>query len=86
MSAMSFQELVKIGDNKAIVLCFSATDSGDKFFHYIKADRVNIKKMHYDYLERKEVDFSEYGEILYSGWGERPSEAEELMMREKYYK
>ncbi len=85
MSALSFQEVVKIGGNKVIVLCFSATESGDRFFHYIKTDRCNLQRMRLDYVERKEVDFSEYGEIIHSGWGEEPGIDDERAVCDKIH-
>lgn len=77
MSALSFQEIVKIGDGKAVMLCRGKNDAGKLFFHYIEADRKHIEQMHCDYAENKNVDFSGYGEILHSGWGENPSEEDE---------
>ena len=77
---LSFQEIVKIGSNKAVMLCRGENDSGKLFFHYIKADRQHIEQMHHDYAEKKMVDFSCYGEILHSGWGENPSEEDERII------
>lgn len=77
---MSFQEIVKIGHNKAIVLCRGVSETGECFFHYIKTDKSNLQKMQRDFAEKKEVDFSEYGEIIHSGWGENPSPADEQLV------
>lgn len=84
MNALSFQDIVKIGSNHAIVLCRSTTDSGEMFFHYIKSDKKNIEQMHHDYNEKKEVDFSSYGEIIHSGWGKNPTKEDERVIHEKF--
>lgn len=86
MSYLSFQDIVRLGGHKGIVLCRSATVSGEPFFHYIKADRQHIEQMHRDYAEKKTVNFTTYGEIVYSGWGENPSEKEERMIHERFSK
>ena len=84
--SMSFQDIVKIGDGRAIVLCFAEDDYGKKFFHYIISDRESIKQMYHDYDHKKEVDFSAYGQIIHSGWGEKPTAEDEKFVRETFGK
>ena len=84
MSLLSFQEKVKFSNRDAIVL-YQATDpQGHAFFHYIQADRKAIEQMRRDYEAGKEwVDYTSYGTILYSGWGD-PTPDEESMVKEKW--
>lgn len=80
---MSFSEMVKIGNNKAVVLCRGVTDSGEKFFHYIISDKANIQQMQRDFADKKEVDFANYGEIIHSGWGAEPTDEDEKSVNQK---
>ena len=66
-----------------IMLCRSHTDDGRPFFHYIKAKRKIVERMHEDYDLGKHVDFAAYGEIVYSGWGENPTPEEEAAIKKK---
>ena len=65
-----------------IVLCRSKTNLNQSFFHYIMANKDNIKQMHRDYIDNKLVDFSVYGSIVLSGWGENPSTEYEAIINQ----
>lgn len=80
---MSFSEIVKIGNNKAVVLCRGVTDSGEKFFHFILSDKSNIQKMQRDFMDKKEVDFTNYGKIIYSGWGADPTDEDKAKVNQE---
>jgi hypothetical protein len=84
MSKLTFQDKVMLESHYGVVLCSSKTKEGEPFFHYVMADRKNIEQMHKDYAEGKEVDFASYGEILLSGWGEKP-EAEYEQIISEYF-
>ena len=84
MSSLLFQDIIKIGAHQVVVLCRAATSSGERFFHYIQTDKRNIELMHRDYNEQREVDFSSYGEIIHSGWGENPTQEDERAMRDSF--
>lgn len=66
--------------NYGVVLCHSCTESGEPFFHYVMGDKNGIEQMHRDYQSGKDVDFSTYGEIVLSGWGEKPTPEYELIL------
>jgi len=84
MPALSFQEKVMLTNNYGIVLIRSTDAQGRAFFHYIQAERKAIEQMRRDYEAQKEwIDYTGYGEILYSGWGE-PTPDEEAMVKEKW--
>ena len=70
--------------NYGVVLCTSETTKGEPFFHYVMADKKNIDKMQRDYSAGAQVDFSSYGEILLSGWGEKPAPEYELIISEYF--
>ena len=80
---MPFTDIVKIGSGKGVVLCRAVSaETGEELFHYIKATRQYIEQMHRDYRDGKAADFSQYGEIIHSGWGE-PSEEDEKIVKQK---
>jgi hypothetical protein len=89
MNALSFQNRFMLESNYGIVLCRSCTASGEPFFHYVMADRRGIEQMHRDYTSGNPVDFSSYGKIVLSGWGENPAPEYELilnaLLRKKRY-
>lgn len=83
MNILSFQDIIKLETHYGIMLCRSETASGEHFFHYIITNRCKIEQMHHDYTTNKDVDFTSYGRIIHSGWGENPS-AEDLEIIEKF--
>ena len=85
MSAhLSFQDKLMLQNNYGVVLCKSTAPNGEPFFHYVMADKKNIDQMQRDYESGADVDFSSYGEILLSGWGEKPSPEYEMIMSEYF--
>lgn len=84
MSNISFQNKVMLESNYGVVLCRSCTESGKPFFHYVMADKKGIGQMRRDYQSGKVIDFSSYGEIVLSGWGENPSPEYDLMLGELF--
>ncbi len=84
MTALSLQTKLMLQNNYGVVLCNSTTENGEPFFHFVKADKKNIEQMNRDYQAGKEVDFTSYGEILLSGWGENPEPQHELIMSEYF--
>ena len=84
MSLLSFQEKVRFENRDAIVLYRAKDENGRAFFHYIQAERKAIEQMRRDCEAGKEyVDYTSYGTILYSGWGE-PTAEEEAMVKAKW--
>ena len=83
MPALSFQQKVMLDGHYGIVLIRAKDEQGEAFFHYIMAERKAIEKMQRDYEAGKNpVDYTDYGKILYSGWGE-PTPAQEALVKEK---
>jgi len=84
MARLSFQDKLMLQKNYGVVLCSSKTKEGEPFFHYVMADRDSIEKMQDDYEAGAEVDFSTYGEILLSGWGDKPEPEYEQIISEYF--
>jgi len=81
---LSFQEKLMIQTSYGVVLCTSETARGEPFFHYVMADKKNIDRMQRDQASGAPVNFSSYGEILLSGWGEKPAPEYELIISEYF--
>ena len=84
MSYLTFKDQLRLEKNYGVVLCNSVTPEGKPFFHYVMADKKNIEKMHRDFEKGGDVDFTSYGEILISGWGETPPPEYEQIMDEYF--
>lgn len=84
MSHLSFQDKLMLQSHYGVVLCTSSTETGEPFFHYVMADRKHIEKLQREYEKGSVVDFTAYGEILLSGWGETPPPEYELIMSEYF--
>ena len=83
MSHLSFRDKLSLKAYN-VVLCTAKAANGEAFFHYLMADKPNIEKMHRDQEAGKEVDFTSYGEILLSGWGEKPAPEYEMIISEYF--
>ena len=81
---LSFQDKLSLQKNYGVVLCTSQTDMGRPFFHYVMADRKAIDQMQRDYESATHVNFTDYGEILLSGWGEKPPAEYEMIISEYF--
>lgn len=84
MSHLTFKDKLMLQTNHGVVLCVSSTATGEPFFHYVMADKKNIEKMQRDHELGAYADFTSYGEILLSGWGESPPPEYELIMSEYF--
>lgn len=84
MAHLTFQDKLMLQTNYGVVLCSSSTATGEPFFHYVMADKKHIDQMNRDYENGTEVDFTAYGEILLSGWGETPPPEYELIISEYF--
>lgn len=76
MSGLTFQQKLLLQNRYGVVLCHSATQSGEAFYHFIKADSKNTDKLLKAQGSGGIVDFTAYGEIVLSGWGSEPSAAD----------
>jgi hypothetical protein len=82
--ALTHKDKVILQNNDGVMLCKSHTPEGQPFFHYVLADKKNIEQMDRDKESGKVVDFSSYGEILLSGWGEKPTPEYEMIISEYF--
>jgi len=64
---------LKFQTHDAAVLVNSFDERGNEFYHVIKMSQSDMKKLNHDIKEKKNVAFKQYGEILLSGWGKKPS-------------
>jgi hypothetical protein len=69
---MSFTDRVQgsLGD---LVYLVRGKDAGRSAWHYVLIDRMKLP-LFKQKLKTGSLDVSEYGKILYSGWGENPPE------------
>lgn len=84
MTHLSFKDKLVLQDNYGVVLCKSHTKTGQQFFHYVMADKKNIDRLARANENNDFVDFSDFGEIILSGWGEKPSQEHEFIISEYF--
>lgn len=82
--ALSHKDKITLQHSDGVMLCRSRTDDGQPFFHYVLADKKHIEQMYRDKEAGIPVDFTQYGEILLSGWGEKPTPEYELIISEYF--
>ena len=61
------------------------TSEGKACFHYVMAEKEAVAQLRRDYEATRAIDVVEYGEVLYSGWGE-PTPEEEAMVKARWGK
>ncbi len=64
--------LLKLETQDGVMLCTMKSPEGKITYLHIKADKEIIKQMYRDYELKKQVNFADYGEILYSGDAPEP--------------
>ena len=74
MQALSFALIEQLKTKDAIVLQRAMNEEGECFFLYLKTDKKGIDRLFQAYENRSTITFSEYGEIIASGWGNDPPE------------
>ena len=67
-----------------IVLIRAKVDDDEPCFHYMRLDRKQIDALYRDYQIGQKIELADYGEVIYSGWGEKPTPEEEAMIKAKY--
>ena len=78
----SFKTLVEKSSNELVYLV-RGKDNGKAAWHYVYVDKnklpIFLKK-----VESGSIDVAEYGKVLYSGWGEDPSQDIVDKIKEEY--
>ncbi len=64
---------LKFQTHNAAVVVNACDENSRKFYHIIKMNEAGMRKLDEDVKKKRKADFKEYGEILFSGWGEEPS-------------
>lgn len=79
---MAFVDKVQnsLGD---LVYLVRGKDGGKPAWHYVLIDRVKLP-LFKQQLKTGSLDVSEYGKILYSGWGQDPPEEIVNKIKEQY--
>ena len=71
---LSFVEKISFSKKDAIVAIEAKDYSGRDFYHVVKTDAKGYEQMQRDYKQKQSRKISEYGEVIYSGWGEVPED------------
>lgn len=58
--------------------------NGKAIWHYILVDKIKLPILLKDAELHKQVDVTRYGNILFSGFGEKPPEEVKICIQKKY--
>jgi len=84
MATLSHQQKVLLSNHYGIVLCHAKDEKNQPLFHYVMAEKGEMERLYRDYDLGTPLDFTSYGQILYSGWGE-PTEEEADMVKKAFF-
>lgn len=76
--ALTFQQKLMFQTHLGVILCRAQDADGASFFHFILADRKVFVSMQSDFNNSKVVDFTSYGKIIHSGWGDPSDDDQEI--------
>lgn len=60
-------------------------NSGRMAWYYILVDKTKLTSFKQNMLKKNDINLSEYGKIIYSGWGKNPPEEIIKIIKKEYY-